>query len=49
MHWLYKVEQAFEFATKISSLVSVTTSEWNFQKVYFFPLRSNTLQNEFLK
>lgn len=49
MHWLYKVDQAFEFETKTASLVSVTTSKWNFQKVYFFPLRSSTLQNEFLK
>ena len=37
MHWLYKVDQTFEFETKTSSLVSVTTSKWNFQKVYFFP------------
>ena len=37
MHWLYKVDQAFEFETKTASLLSVTTSKRNFQKVYFFP------------
>ena len=43
MHWLYKVDQAFEFETKTASLVSVTTSKWNFQKVYFFPLSGPAL------